>query len=83
MNISLPKNLENYVQGKVDSGMYTSASEVIRESLRTLIQHENIQNQQIAILNRDIEAGLDQINSGNTISAQAAYNSIKSKIDEK
>ena len=33
MNISLTPELEHFVQDKVKSGMYTSASEVIRESL--------------------------------------------------
>lgn len=34
MNISLTPELERLVQRKVESGMYSSASEVIRESLR-------------------------------------------------
>ena len=36
MNISLTPQLENYVKNKVDTGRYTSASEVIREALRLL-----------------------------------------------
>jgi len=36
MNISLTPELKKFVQNKVTSGMYTSASEVIRESLRLL-----------------------------------------------
>ena len=36
MNISLTPELERFVQEKVACGMYTSASEVIRESLRLM-----------------------------------------------
>jgi antitoxin ParD1/3/4 len=36
MNITLTGELENLVKNKVDSGMYTDASEVIREALRLL-----------------------------------------------
>lgn len=36
MNITLTGELENLVKNKVNSGMYTDASEVIREALRLL-----------------------------------------------
>lgn len=36
MNVSLTPELEKFVQGKVESGLYHSASEVIREGLRLL-----------------------------------------------
>lgn len=36
MNVSLTPELEQYVQEKVSSGLYYSASEVIREGLRLL-----------------------------------------------
>ncbi len=36
MNVSLTPELEKLVQEKVASGLYNSASEVIRESLRLL-----------------------------------------------
>lgn len=40
MNISLTPALESYIQNKLNSGLYTSASEIVRESLRLLHQHE-------------------------------------------
>lgn len=36
MNVSLTPELEQFVQEKVDSGRYTSASEVVREALRLM-----------------------------------------------
>ena len=36
MNVSLTKRQKEYVQGKVRSGHYQSASEVVREALRVL-----------------------------------------------
>ncbi len=35
MNISLTEELEAYVKTQVDSGLFSSASEVVREALRT------------------------------------------------
>ena len=40
MNISLTPQLEAIVQKKVESGLYTSASEVLREALRLLVDKE-------------------------------------------
>jgi putative addiction module CopG family antidote len=40
MNVSLTTELEKYVRGKVASGLYNNASEVIREALRLLVERE-------------------------------------------
>ena len=40
MNVSLSTPLEEYINKKVESGMYNSASEVIREGLRSLQEKE-------------------------------------------
>ena len=81
MNISLTPELEEFVQAKVNSGMYTSASEVVRESLRLLHTHDDLQSQRISQLNQAIEVGLQQLNKGRKISADASYKRLKKKID--
>lgn len=40
MNVSLTPEIENWVQEKVESGFYQSASEVMREALRLLRSYE-------------------------------------------
>jgi antitoxin ParD1/3/4 len=40
MNVSLTPELDEFVAGKVESGRYTSASEVVREALRLLEEHD-------------------------------------------
>ena len=42
MNISLTPELAQFVQAKVESGMYNNASEVIREGLRLLKEHDDV-----------------------------------------
>lgn len=37
MNVSLTPELEQYIRRKVDSGLYSNASEVVREALRLLV----------------------------------------------
>lgn len=59
MNVSLTPELEQYVQQKVSSGLYYSASEVIREGLRLLREREQLQQIRLRELQQDIQAGLD------------------------
>ncbi len=42
MNVSLTPELEKFVEGKVESGLYNNASEVIREGLRLLKEHDEV-----------------------------------------
>lgn len=80
MNISLTPELEKYVHEKVDSGYYTSASEVIRESLRLMHTYDDLQKQRITQLNQAIEVGLTQLNAGHKITAAKSYERLSKKI---
>jgi antitoxin ParD1/3/4 len=42
MNVSLTPELEQLVAEKVESGMYPSASEVVREALRLLKERDEL-----------------------------------------
>ena len=59
MNISLTPELEKFVQDKVASGRYHSASEVIREGLRLLEREEQVRDVRLATLRAEIQKGLD------------------------
>lgn len=47
MNVSLTPELEKFVNDKVQSGMYYSASEVIRESLRLLQERDELKQRRV------------------------------------
>lgn len=64
MNISLTKEFESYVSQKVESGMYHSASEVIRDGLRLMKERDDLHQSKLADLRRDIAVGLDQADHG-------------------
>lgn len=81
MNISLTHELEQYVQEKVNSGLYTSVSEVIRESLRLMHTYDDLQKQRIGQLNLAIDTGLSQLRAGNKVSAPKTYQRLKKKIE--
>jgi len=80
MNVSLTPELESFVQHKVESGLYTSASEVIRESLRLMHTYDDLQKQRINQLNEAIDIGLNQLKKGEKINAKEAYQRLKQKI---
>jgi antitoxin ParD1/3/4 len=64
MNISLTPELDRYVKEKVQTGMYHSASEVIREGLRLLKDQEHMRQARLDQLRSDVGVGIDQIERG-------------------
>ena len=80
MNISLTPELEKYIHNKVNSGFYTSVSEVIRESLRLMYTYEDLQKQRVNHLNQAIDLGLVQLKSEKKIPASESYQRIKKTI---
>jgi len=59
MNISLTPHLEEIVKGKVDSGFYTSASEVMRDALRLLEERDQLRELRLEELRHEIQKGID------------------------
>ncbi len=64
MNVSLTPTLEELVQRKVATGLYNSASEVIREALRLLEERDEMRKIRLAALRKEISVGLDQLGRG-------------------
>ncbi|MGE0109425.1 MAG: type II toxin-antitoxin system ParD family antitoxin [Bdellovibrionales bacterium] len=59
MNISLTPQLEDIVKSKVSSGLYGSASEVMREALRLLEERDRLQALRFEELRSEIQKGID------------------------
>lgn len=59
MNISLTPQLEILVKNKVESGLYGSASEVMRDALRLLEERDRRQLLRVEELRAEIKKGLD------------------------
>ncbi len=57
-NISLPEELARYVDERVESGHYDSASEVIRAAIRELIQADEEDRAKVAALRAAIAEGM-------------------------
>ncbi len=72
LNVSLTPRLEQFVRAKVESGRYTSASEVVREALRLLEQAESAQAARLDALRSDVLQALDETDSGDLVSYDSA-----------
>lgn len=59
MNVSLTPELEKFVQQKVASGKYNSASELVREALRLIEERDEQRELRKAAMDKYIQEGLD------------------------
>lgn len=64
LNVSLPQEMEARVREHVASGMYGSASEVIREALRLFETYHSMQRASLEALRAEVEAGMVDFKSG-------------------
>jgi len=64
MNVSLTPELEKLVNHKVKSGMYHSASEVIREGLRLLKEQDDVKRSRLNQLRQEVDLGIEQLEAG-------------------
>lgn len=76
MNITLGNEFERRITEKVNSGLYTSASEVIRDGLRLLFERDEWRKQQVALLQQEVAAGLAALDAG-TVSPLSAMDIFK------
>ena len=59
MNVNLTPQIEEMVRRKVASGLYTSASEVVREALRLMDEKGRVRAAKLEQLRQDLRDGLD------------------------
>ena len=77
MNVSLTPELEKLVNEKVRSGLYTSASEVIREALRLLVENDRIKQGELEAVRSKINRRIEQLDRGEGIPACAAIKRLR------
>ncbi len=83
MNVSLTPELDRFVAGKVESGRYTSASEVVREALRLLEEHDRARAAQIDVFNQELTARLASLERGEIVEPGAALERLHRKSRER
>jgi antitoxin ParD1/3/4 len=79
VNVSLTPELERLVTAKVASGMYASASEVIRAGLRLLEQWEADQGARLDALRRDVAIGVEQADRGDLWDGPEVFDQLRKR----
>jgi antitoxin ParD1/3/4 len=74
-NIALTPHFDQFVREKIESGRYQSASEVVRDSLRLMEQHER--RQVLAEVREKIRVGYEQVQRGETVDPDEVFAEIK------
>ena len=77
MNVSLTPELEELIAEKVQSGRYTSASEVVREALRLFEEQDQLRQRRLAEIGRKIDRGLAQLDRGEGIPADQVRSRLR------
>lgn len=58
LNVSLPEELLRFIRAKVETGRYTSSSEVVREALRLLEKHDEQEAEKLRWLQQAWKDGI-------------------------
>jgi antitoxin ParD1/3/4 len=83
MNVSLTPELEEFVSAKVQSGRYNSASEVVREALRLLEEHDQSRAAHLADFNGELGKRLAALDRGEIIKPAEARARLQAKSKER
>lgn len=80
MNVSLTAELEKLVNSKVESGLYNSASEVVRDGLRLLRERDETRELKLNALRSEIQKGIDDLENGRFSDGETVMASFAEKL---
>ncbi|MEO8271792.1 MAG: hypothetical protein ABI557_18860 [Aureliella sp.] len=73
MTVEVPPELESFVASLISKRRFLSREEVLRESLQLLQARESLRD--------EVQKGFDQIDAGETVTADIAFTKARSRID--
>jgi antitoxin ParD1/3/4 len=74
--MSLTPKLEKFVEGRVQNGLYNNASEVVREGLRLLKEHDELRMK----WREPIERGWLQAQAGQVVDGPTAMAEARTRV---
>jgi antitoxin ParD1/3/4 len=80
MNVSLTPELERFITEQVESGLYRSASEVVRDAVRMLERAVVEREVKLEALRRAIEVGLGELDRGEGVSADELFKDLLDRL---
>ena len=83
VNVSLTPELDAFVQSRVASGRYQTASEVVREALRLLEREEREREAAFHDLKTKLELGAAQAERGELLDGDQVFAELREVIEER
>ncbi|MGV3722229.1 MAG: type II toxin-antitoxin system ParD family antitoxin [Actinomycetota bacterium] len=83
LNVSLTPELDQFIQARVGSGRYQTASEVVREGLRLLEEREERRHAALNELRELIAVGLEQANRGELLDGEEVMSQMMRRHDDR
>lgn len=83
VNISLTPELGAFLQSRVSSGRYQTASEVVREALRMLERLEKEREHAFHRLKARLEHGASQAERGELLDGDEVFDELRRMIEER
>ena len=80
MKVSLTPELEELIQEKINSGQYTSVSEIIAEGLRLLDERDKLKAARLAELKEKIREGIEAADRGELIDGEEVFAELEDDI---
>ena len=80
MNVNLTPALERLIRKRVTSGLYNSQSEVVRQALRLLVEHERIHAVYVHHLRRSLAEGVRQADEGRLVDGRSVVKQIRASL---
>ena len=78
MQINISPEMEQIINARVESGMYPTAGEVVRDALRLLADHDAAYLKRMQTLRKNIEVGWEQSERGEVFTAEE----VEAELDQ-
>ena len=79
-NISFTPQQSRFIEERVTSGSYQSASEVVRDAMRLLEQQEREREAAIDEVRRLVQEGTEQLDRGETLDGPAVMEELRERL---
>jgi antitoxin ParD1/3/4 len=83
MNVSLTPELDDFIRLQVETGLYQSASEVVRDGLRLLMDREQIRRLRIDELRKKIAIGIEELDRGESVGMEELFHELRAPHDRR